>query len=79
MLSVPPPGAPGVAADLAHINTPSIAEGFGPENNGLEKALKGSEVSVSCVCRCRCSSPANAPVWLFRSSSSPLASQESQA
>lgn len=37
-------GAPGVAADLSHINTPSIAEGFGPENDGLAKALKGSEV-----------------------------------
>lgn len=37
-------GAPGVAADLSHINTPSVAEGFGPDNDGLAKALKGSEV-----------------------------------
>lgn len=39
-------GAPGVAADLSHINTPSIAEGFGPDNDGLAKALKGSEASL---------------------------------
>jgi len=39
-------GAPGVAADLSHINTPSEAVGYGAEDGGLEKALKGAEIVV---------------------------------
>lgn len=39
-------GAPGVAADLSHINTPSEAIGFGAENDGLAQALKGAEIVV---------------------------------
>ena len=36
-------GAPGVAADLSHINTPSTAVGYGAENDGLRKALEGAD------------------------------------
>jgi len=38
--------SPGVAADLSHINTNSKVAGFGPENDGLKKALEGSEIVV---------------------------------
>ena len=34
--------APGVAADIAHINTPSTCTGYAQEN--LEQALDGAEV-----------------------------------
>ncbi|SCU88737.1 LAME_0E00980g1_1 [Lachancea meyersii CBS 8951] len=37
-------GAPGVAADLSHIPTNSVVKGFAPDNNGLQEALKGTEV-----------------------------------
>jgi len=39
-------GSPGVAADVSHVNTPSKAEGFTPENDGLEKTLTGAEIVV---------------------------------
>jgi len=39
-------GAPGVGADLAHINTPAVAEGYGADNDGLAKALKGADIVV---------------------------------
>lgn len=39
-------GAPGVAADVSHVNTKSEVKGFGPEDNGLEKALEGTDVIV---------------------------------
>jgi len=39
-------GAPGVAADVSHVNTPSTCVGFAPENNGLEKALEGAELVI---------------------------------
>jgi len=39
-------GAPGVAADLSHINTPSTAVGYGAENDGLRKALEGADIVV---------------------------------
>ncbi|GAA5883971.1 hypothetical protein JCM6882_002088 [Rhodosporidiobolus microsporus] len=38
--------AAGVAADVDHCNTPSKAVGYGPENNGLEKALEGAEIVI---------------------------------
>ncbi|RUP50783.1 malate dehydrogenase, NAD-dependent [Jimgerdemannia flammicorona] len=38
--------APGVAADLSHINTNAVVTGHGPENNGLETALEGSDIVV---------------------------------
>ncbi|OZJ02358.1 Malate dehydrogenase, mitochondrial [Bifiguratus adelaidae] len=37
---------PGVAADISHINTNSKVTGYVPENNGLAKALEGSNVVV---------------------------------
>lgn len=37
---------PGVAADLAHINTNSSVKGFTPENDGLKSALEGCDVVV---------------------------------
>lgn len=39
-------GAPGVAADLSHINTPATVEGYGSENDGLAKALKGAQIVI---------------------------------
>lgn len=38
--------APGVAADISHINTPSVVQGYLPADGGLEKALKGSDIVV---------------------------------
>ncbi|GAA6015133.1 hypothetical protein JCM10207_003613 [Rhodosporidiobolus poonsookiae] len=38
--------APGVAADVAHCNTASTCVGYGPEDNGLEKALEGAEIVI---------------------------------
>lgn len=38
--------APGVAADISHINTPSVVNGFLPADGGLEKALKGADIVV---------------------------------
>lgn len=38
--------APGVAADVGHVNTPATVSGYGPESGGLEKALDGAEVIV---------------------------------
>lgn len=38
--------APGVAADLSHINTPAQVAGFLPDNNGAEEALKGADIVV---------------------------------
>ncbi|KAG5518380.1 hypothetical protein PMAC_003177 [Pneumocystis sp. 'macacae'] len=37
-------GAPGVAADCSHINTPCKVSGYGPEENGLFKALKDADI-----------------------------------
>ncbi|KTW27824.1 malate dehydrogenase, NAD-dependent [Pneumocystis jirovecii RU7] len=37
-------GAPGVAADCSHINTPCKVSGYGPEENGLFKALRDADV-----------------------------------
>lgn len=37
---------PGVAKDLSHINTPAPVEGFLPEDDGLAKALKGTDIIV---------------------------------
>jgi malate dehydrogenase len=31
---------------LSHINTPSKVEGYGPDNDGLAKALKGAKIVV---------------------------------
>ncbi|RKF76161.1 Malate dehydrogenase, mitochondrial [Golovinomyces cichoracearum] len=36
--------APGVAADVGHINTKSTVTGYGPTPNGLSDALKGAEI-----------------------------------
>ncbi|UQC81517.1 malate dehydrogenase [Colletotrichum lupini] len=36
--------AVGVATDLNHIDTPSVVKGYLPENDGLQKALSGTEV-----------------------------------
>ena len=38
--------APGVAADISHINTPSTVQGYLPADGGLEKALKGADIVV---------------------------------
>lgn len=38
--------APGVAADLSHIDTASTVSGFLPENDGLKAALKGADIVV---------------------------------
>jgi malate dehydrogenase len=38
--------APGVAADISHINTPSVVTGYLPADGGLEKALKGADIVV---------------------------------
>ncbi|CBQ69333.1 probable MDH1-malate dehydrogenase precursor, mitochondrial [Sporisorium reilianum SRZ2] len=38
--------APGVAADLSHINSPSIVTGYLPADGGLGKALKGADIVV---------------------------------
>lgn len=38
--------APGVAADVSHVNTPAITTGFSPENDGLKKALTGADIIV---------------------------------
>ncbi|KXX74847.1 Malate dehydrogenase, mitochondrial [Madurella mycetomatis] len=37
-------GAPGVAADVSHVNTKSTVKGFEPTPTGLANALKGAEV-----------------------------------
>ncbi|ODV59130.1 malate dehydrogenase [Ascoidea rubescens DSM 1968] len=39
-------GAPGVAADVSHIPTNSTVKGYGPENDGISTALKGSDVVI---------------------------------
>ncbi|ORY74147.1 malate dehydrogenase [Protomyces lactucae-debilis] len=39
-------GAPGVAADVGHINTSSNATGYGAENDGLKKTLAGAKIVV---------------------------------
>jgi len=36
----------GVAADLSHINTPSIVTGYTKDNDGLAKALEGADIVV---------------------------------
>ncbi|CAO1623380.1 unnamed protein product [Parajaminaea phylloscopi] len=40
--------APGVAADIGHINTPAVTTGYSPDGaeGGLEKALEGAEIIV---------------------------------
>ena len=38
--------APGVAADIGHINTNSKVVGYSPEDEGLKKALTGAHVVV---------------------------------
>ncbi|GAA6044277.1 hypothetical protein NBRC10512_002710, partial [Rhodotorula toruloides] len=38
--------AAGVAADVGHCNTPSTCVGYGPENDGLKKALEGAEIII---------------------------------
>ncbi|ODV89629.1 hypothetical protein CANCADRAFT_141536 [Tortispora caseinolytica NRRL Y-17796] len=37
-------GAPGVGADVSHIDTNSVVKGYGPESDGLSKALKDVDV-----------------------------------
>ncbi|GAP90354.1 putative malate dehydrogenase [Rosellinia necatrix] len=39
-------GAPGVAADVSHVNTKSNVKGYEPTASGLAAALKGSDVVV---------------------------------
>lgn len=38
--------SPGVAADISHINTPSVVTGYLPKDDGLQKALQGSDIVV---------------------------------
>jgi len=38
--------APGVAADISHINTPSVVNGYLPKDDGLKKALTGADIVV---------------------------------
>lgn len=37
---------PGVAADLSHIATPAVTTGYLPADDGLQKALEGSDIVV---------------------------------
>ncbi|PKS06018.1 hypothetical protein jhhlp_007852 [Lomentospora prolificans] len=37
-------GAPGVAADVSHVNTKSTVKGYSPQGTGLADALKGAKV-----------------------------------
>ncbi|CAE6394710.1 unnamed protein product [Rhizoctonia solani] len=37
---------PGVAADLSHIDTPAVVQGYLPPDDGLAKAVKGADVIV---------------------------------
>ncbi|KAI4125435.1 MAG: hypothetical protein LQ347_005379 [Umbilicaria vellea] len=37
-------GAPGVAADVGHVNTKSNVKGYTPEGSGLKEALTGAEI-----------------------------------
>ncbi|EUC54113.1 malate dehydrogenase [Rhizoctonia solani AG-3 Rhs1AP] len=37
---------PGVAADLSHIDTPAVVQGYLPPDEGLAKALKGADIVV---------------------------------
>ncbi|KAL8711875.1 MAG: hypothetical protein Q9220_003819 [cf. Caloplaca sp. 1 TL-2023] len=37
-------GAPGVAADIGHINTKSVVTGYKPDNDGLKQCLTGAEI-----------------------------------
>ena len=39
-------GAPGVAADVGHINTASNVSGYGADNEGLKKTLTGAKMVV---------------------------------
>ncbi|KAM0754580.1 malate dehydrogenase, partial [Meredithblackwellia eburnea MCA 4105] len=39
-------GAPGVGADVSHVNTPASVEAYAPEGNGLEKTLEGADVII---------------------------------
>ncbi|EGP83868.1 unnamed protein product [Zymoseptoria tritici ST99CH_1A5] len=39
-------GAPGVAADVGHINTKSTVTGYSPDGEGLGACLKGAEIVV---------------------------------
>jgi len=39
-------GAPGVAADVGHINTASAVAGYGADNDGLRKTLQGAKIVV---------------------------------
>ena len=36
----------GVAADISHVNTPSIVTGYTKDNDGLSKALTGCDIVV---------------------------------
>ncbi|ORY97200.1 malate dehydrogenase, NAD-dependent [Syncephalastrum racemosum] len=38
--------APGVAADVSHINTKSVVKGYTPENDGLKAALEGAHLVI---------------------------------
>jgi len=38
--------APGVAADISHINTRSEVRGYSPENDGLKHAIEGADIIV---------------------------------
>lgn len=37
---------PGVAADLSHIDTPAVVQGYLPPDEGLAKALTGAQIVV---------------------------------
>ncbi|KAG0143376.1 hypothetical protein CROQUDRAFT_661270 [Cronartium quercuum f. sp. fusiforme G11] len=37
-------GAPGVAADVSHVNTSATCKGYLPDNDGLQKALDGAKI-----------------------------------
>ena len=36
----------GVAADISHVNTPSVVTGYTKDNDGLAKALTGCDIVV---------------------------------
>lgn len=43
---LPSVNAPGVAADLSHIDTASTVKGYLPDNDGLKSALSGANIVV---------------------------------
>ncbi|KAH8928406.1 malate dehydrogenase [Atractiella rhizophila] len=39
-------GAPGVAADVSHVNSPAVTKGYAPDGDGLKSTLEGADIIV---------------------------------